>query len=253
MSKNPKSARPVKGKDPMTGAMKFFLAGCVAELYLFIIRRFYVNGTAAQMVAWFDYLLYLAASGLVVFIVGLVLSVLWRADRKKRVWGWAICGAGAFLGGASGLVRLLNAPALSFLSVAVPVAMLLVILWSLYDRECSWALTILGVSLLVLWIMRRELNSMFLGSYVKAGAAVYFLLLVAVAFLARKASRSNGVLGKVHVLPAGADVLPVYVACGLSAVAVAAAFISTTVAYYAMWSLAVVVFALAVYYTVKQL
>jgi uncharacterized membrane protein YoaK (UPF0700 family) len=36
-------------------------------------------------------------------------------------------------------------------------------------------------------------------------------------------------------------------------VAVAAALVSLNIAYYAMWILAVVVFALAVYYTVKQL
>ena len=35
--------------------------------------------------------------------------------------------------------------------------------------------------------------------------------------------------------------------------AVAAALVSLNIAYYAMWILAVVVFALAVYYTVKQL
>ena len=52
---------------------------------------------------------------------------------------------------------------------------------------------------------------------------------------------------------AKADPLPVYVACGLSAVAMAVALISTTTAYYAMWALAMVVFGLAVYYTVKQL
>ena len=47
--------------------------------------------------------------------------------------------------------------------------------------------------------------------------------------------------------------LPVYVACGLSIAAVAAALLSQTVAYYAMWGLAIVVFGMAVYYTVKQL
>ena len=61
----------------------------------------------------------------------------------------------------------------------------------------------------------------------------------------------SGRLGK--LLPTDADPLPIYVACGLSAVAVAVALISTAAAYYAMWILAVVVFALAVYYTVKQL
>ena len=41
MSKNP-NKKAVQKDEPMNGAMKFFLAGCVAELYLLIIRRFYV-------------------------------------------------------------------------------------------------------------------------------------------------------------------------------------------------------------------
>lgn len=42
MAKNP-SKKAVGKDEPMNGAMKFFLAGCVAELYLLILRRFYVN------------------------------------------------------------------------------------------------------------------------------------------------------------------------------------------------------------------
>ena len=45
MSKNPVSkSKPVKRNEPMHNALKFFLAGCVAEIYLLVIRRFYVNG-----------------------------------------------------------------------------------------------------------------------------------------------------------------------------------------------------------------
>ena len=51
MAKNPNSRpRPAKREEPMNGAMKFFLAGCVAELYLLIIRRFYINGTGKHWV-----------------------------------------------------------------------------------------------------------------------------------------------------------------------------------------------------------
>ena len=35
----------------MHNALKFFLAGCVAEIYLLVIRRFYVNGTANELLA----------------------------------------------------------------------------------------------------------------------------------------------------------------------------------------------------------
>ena len=47
--------------------------------------------------------------------------------------------------------------------------------------------------------------------------------------------------------------MPIYAAAVLSAAAVLVALFSATMAYYAMWVLGVVVFALAVYYTVKQL
>ena len=64
---------------------------------------------------------------------------------------------------------------------------------------------------------------------------------------------NGGKLGGLQVLTAGADPMPIYAACGLSVVALAIALFSSTIAYYAMWALAIVVFALAVYYTVKQL
>ena len=127
------------------------------------------------------------------------------------------------------------------------------ILWSLYDRECAWALTILGVSLIALWVCRQELSSMYLGTFVRIAAIVYIVLLAVIAFLTHRIDQHSGKLGKFQVLPASADPLPVYVACALSVAGMVCALISTSVAYYAMWTLAIVVFALAVYYTVKQL
>lgn len=246
MARNSNSkAKPVKRDEPMNGAMKFFLAGCVAELYLLIVRRCYVNGTVQQQIDWYDsYLSILMGVGAAVFVVGVVLSILWKSSRKKRVIGWSVTAAGAFLAVSSFLVRW-NMSTLTLLTVVVPVAMLLGILWNLYDRECALSLTILGVSLIALWVCRRE-GSGYLGTYVKCAAAVYIILLAAAALLVK-----GGKLGK--LLPAKADPLPVYVACGLSVVALVIALVSSTAAYYAMWALGMVVFGLAVYYTVKQL
>ncbi|WP_298033581.1 hypothetical protein [uncultured Dysosmobacter sp.] len=249
MPKNPKNGRskPVKRDEPMTGTMKFFLVCCVAELYLLLIRRFYINADSElQRIAWFDtYLWVLAGAGAVILAVGVALSLLWRADKRKRVLGWGVTGVGLFAAAAALLVRW-NMSTLTLLVVVVPVVMLLGILWSLYDRECALSLTILGVSLIVLWVCRRVLSSVYLGLYVKIAAAVYLVLLAAVVYLTK-----NGKLGR--LLPPKADPLPVYVACGLSIAAIAVALVSSTIAYYAMWALAMVVFGLAVYYTVKQL
>lgn len=238
--------KSVKRDEPMTGAMKFFLAGCVAELYLLIVRRFYANGNALQQIAWFDhYLFYVMGAGAVLLVIGAVCAVLWKADKKKLVPALSLAAAGAFLGLSALLIRW-NMATLTLLTVVVPVVMLLGILWSLYDRECALALTILGITLIVLWVCRRAGASQFIGIYVKAISVIYLLLAAAVALLVKQ-----GKLRK--LLPANADPLPVYIACGLSVAAVAVGLISATAAYYVMWALAIVVFALAVYYTVKQL
>ena len=247
MPKHPNSkSKQVKRDEPMTGAMKFFLAGCVAELYLLIIRRFYVKSPDIVKILWYDrYLWVLLGVGAAILVAGVVGGLLLRGDKKKRTIAWCVAAAGAFLGGAAGLIRW-NASTLTLLTVVVPVVMALGVLWNLYDRECALSLTILGASLIALWICRKQMYSVYLGTYVKIFAVVYILVLLAVALLTKQ-----GKLKK--LLPAKADPLPVYVACGLSAVAMLGALVNATVAYYAMWALAIVVFGLAVYYTVKQL
>ena len=160
----------------------------------------------------------------------------------------ALCvlvGAVVALCGAALLVRW-NMATLSFMTTVVPVIMLLVILWALYDRECAMALTVLGASLFVLWGFRRYGASMYVGTAVKVCVAVYLVVLAALAWLTKSGKLSR-------ILSPKADKLPVYAACGLSGLALLAAFLGTGVSYYAMWALAAVVFALAVYYTVKQL
>ena len=81
--------KSVKYDGPMTPAMKFFLAGCVAELYLLIVRRFYINGTMDQMLAWYDYLMYLPFLGLAAAAVGAVLLHKWKENKAKRELSWA--------------------------------------------------------------------------------------------------------------------------------------------------------------------
>ena len=254
MSKNPVSKpKPDKRNEPMRRALACFIIGCAAELYLLLIRKFYVNGTADQVLALHEALPYLAAAGGAAAAVGLILGILWRQMKGRRAAGWCVCAAGAFVGVSALMTRVFYDSALMLLCVVVPVAMLLGILWNLYARECAWSLTILGVSLIALWVCRRGGESIYLGIYVKAAVAAYIVLLAVAALLAGRASGAGGKLGRFQVLTSGADPLPVYLACALSAAALAVALFSSALAYYAMWALAIVVFALAVYYTVKQL
>ena len=84
MPKNPNSStKPVKREGPMNATMKFFLAGCVAELYLLVVRKYYVNGTLTQVIAWDSYLRYILWAGLAVLAIGVILSIVWNKDRKN--------------------------------------------------------------------------------------------------------------------------------------------------------------------------
>ena len=132
MPKNPNSStKPVKREGPMNATMKFFLAGCVAELYLLVVRKYYINGTLTQVIAWDSYLRYILWAGVAVLAIGVILSIVWHKDRKKRVIGWSVGGAGAFLAFSSWFTLGYVDAALRLMCVVVPVVMLLDILWSL--------------------------------------------------------------------------------------------------------------------------
>lgn len=246
MAKNP-NGKSVKKDNSLYGATLFFLAACLAELYLLVLRRYYIHGdVVTEALVWYDRLLIFAGLGAAVLVLGVILSVLWKADGRKRLFGWALTALGGFFAVGSMLARIYVEPAVTLLSVVVPVLMVLTVIWAFYDRECSVALTALCGTMIVLWVCRRLFNNLSMGITVKVLSVVYVALLAGLCYLAK-----NKKLGK--LLPPDADLLPIYAATGLSAVAVALSLFSAAVAYYAMWALGIVVFALAVYYTVKQL
>ena len=246
MAKNP-NGKSMKRDNSLFGATLFFLAACLAEAYLLVLRRYYIHGdVVTEALPWHDRLPVFAGLGAAVLVLGVVLSVLWKADERKRLIGWCVTGTGVFFAAGSLLIRTYQEPAVLLLSVIVPVLMVLTVLWAFYDRECSISLTALSATMIVLWVSRRLFNSVTMGLPIKVLSVVYILLLGGLCWLAK-----NGKLGK--LLPAKADLIPIYAASGLSAAAIVLALFSAAVAYYAMWALGIVFFALAVYYTVQQL
>ena len=228
----------------MTLGMKLFLAGCVAELYVLILRRFYINGTMNQVVAWYDFLPWMGAAGLAVLAGGAVCAWVKKQNAVWLVNSGCAAGTGAFLALVSFSAHW-NQSAVNLFSVLVPAVMLMCVFWSLYDRECSLALTILGVSLIAAWVCyRTEYRFSPYLMPIKVIVAVYLASLGVLASLVRA---GRGKFLKMS------DPLPVYAACALSALGMAAALFSAQAAWYAMWSLALVTFGLVVYYTVRQI
>jgi len=243
-----------KTAAPANGALKYFLEGCVAEFYLLVVRRYYINGTAEQLIAWDSVLQVLLYIGLGVLAVGIILAVIWRKSGDWRHSAAQILvSSGAFLAAGNWVIRTVYPNGSMILCVLVPAVMLLGVLWTLYARECFYALSVLGSGILAVWICRHGENSVYWKTFVSVGAAVYLVLLAATAFVAYRAERNHGTFGPFRFLPADADYLVIYASCILSAAATAVSLVSVSIAYYALWVLGLVIFALAVYYTVREL
>ena len=44
MPKKNKADELKKDNAPLNGALKFFIGGCLAEIYLLMVRKYYING-----------------------------------------------------------------------------------------------------------------------------------------------------------------------------------------------------------------
>ena len=247
-------SRGKRKHEPWQGATRALLLGCVAELYLLMIHKYYIYGNLDQVLAWDSYLRVSRWLWLGVAVLGGVLLYL---CRRKPGWKRAVSGMvlelGAFAAVTGGLVTRYYASPITLLAVAVPAAALMAILWYLYDRECAWALIVLGLDLAVLWVCRKGIGSAYWHGKVLAGAIVFLVCLAALALLTARMAKSRGMLGKLRLLGENFDTMPIYAACGIAAVTTVVALVSSVAAYYCLYAVAVLLFALAVYYAIRQL
>ncbi len=243
-----------RNNAPLNGALKFFIGGCLAEIYLMMARKYYVNGNIDQMLSWDAAMPILMGIGVALLALGVVLAVLWRKEQGwKQTTAWTTVFAGLFLSGGNWMVKAVYPTGVTVLTVLTAAVMLLGVLWCLYARECFFAMKILGTGLFATWVCRHGIDSQQWRVLVIAGACVYLLMLAAAFMMARKLEQTDGMLGGYQILPKGTDCTVLMVSCGLSAAAVVLSLFSAAVAYYAIWVLGIAIFILAVYYTVKEL
>mgnify|MGYP006982387042 FL=1 len=247
-------SRGKRKHEPWQGATRALLVGCVAELYLLLIHKYYIYGNLDQFLAWDSYLRVSRWLWLGVTVLGGVLLYL---CRKKPGWKRAAAGMvlelGAFAALTGILVSRFGGSPIALLAVAVPAAALMAMLWYLYDRECAWGLIVLGLDLAVLWICRKGMGNFLWEKRVLVGAVIFLICLAVLAFLTAKLAKSRGMLGKLRLLGENFDTMPIYAACGVSAVTTVLALVSSAAAYYCIYIVAVLLFALAVYYAIRQL
>ena len=247
-------SRGKRKHEPWQGATRALLLGCLAELYLLLIHKCYIYGTLDQVLSWYSYLKVSVWLGLAAAVLGGVLVYVCRKTRGwKRAAAWMLLELGAFVAVTGWLVSRYYASPITLLAVAVPAAALMAMLWYLYDRECAWALIVLGLDLAVLWICRKGMGNFLWEKRVLVGAVIFLICLAVLAFLTAKLAKSRGMLGKLRLLGENFDTMPIYAACGVSAVTTVLALVSSVAAYYCLYAVAVLLFALAVYYAIRQL
>ena len=227
-------------------AMRAFLCGVAAEMFLLIVRR-YANGTANQMVLWNErYFPILVGIGVAILALGAIWVGLQRGDRFKRLLGFYVIGAGGFMALVS-LLGIWNLTFLDRLVVIVPMAAFLGIIWGLYDRLCALCLTTLGVGIVAAWMFSRTMQPFSTHLFLSRVLAVLLLAALAASIYLLW----NGSLKK--FLPPNADPLLLYVSLALTFGGILACLVSVTTASYAMWALMLAAFGLLVYYTMKQI
>ncbi len=229
-------------------AITLFVIGFIAEFYLLMIDKFYINnGTVNQVLAVIRYLQIAAYVGLALFIFGMIAFYFVKNKPKlNRLGVWGV-GIGGFFAISS--VVLLKFPGLiPALNVTVPVLMLLGIAYLLYERTFfAEALGLTGALYATVFLHRGATN------HVKIGAAVVMAAIVALIVLSAIAKAHKGKLGKLRIFPKESEYPLLFTVLTICILAVLCAFLFPVAAYYLIWTLAIITFLLSVYYTVRIL
>lgn len=231
-----------------------FLVGIVAECYLLIVSKQYINSSGDLFFGIYHAMQVLTVVGLVVMVAGIVLLALQKGSEKvKKCYPWLII-AGGFFGISSFLFNFLFPKGGTYLCVIVPILTVLGLVYYLFQREFFWLTIILGGGMFTVWVCRKGIGSANWHTRALVGSLVVLAGLVVVTILTRMVQKNHGKwIGKCHcpIFPANCDYRLMYFAYAIVFVAIVLALVMVTTTYYSLWALGILLFVYAVYYTTK--
>ena len=232
-----------------------FLIGIAAECYLLMLRRYFVNGTAQELVAAAGVIRWMGYLGAAAAAVGLALTLLKKAKPELRRAGPWVLGAGLFFALSSLLMYNIYPQDSLFLCIAVAILTVLGLVYCLFQPEFFFSALIVGGSIFTLWVQRKGLGTVNWNTKVTVGTVVVLLGLIAVAALTARIEKNGGRWPwKKHFRVFGptCPYKALYLTYGVAFVVILAAlFAVSAIYYYTMWGLGIFLFGLAVYYTTK--
>ena len=227
-----RAARIAKNNRNLNSALTLFTAGFIAEFYLLLINQYFVKGSVDQVVAIAGYLEVMAIVGAAAFGAGVVLTVMRRKWTRFAAAGKWLLGLGLFFGVSSLLMRRVYPMGTTVMCILVPVLMLLAVVFLLYQHEFAVQTIALTLAIASAVLLNHGSSSM-------------PALVTAFCWAAM-------VLKGTVIFPAKTNYALTYAVLVLSIAAIAVSLFAG-LAYYVIWGAAVLLFVLAVWYTVKML
>ena len=252
MAKKPQSKNEAAAAANLAGASALFIAGFCAEIYLLILQRFFVNGTVREIALSSYVVEALMYVGLALFAAGVVLKFVRRKAGSTRLAGWLL-GIGIFFAVANKAMLVVYPDASVALCIIVPILLIVGVAFFLYQREFFFSLCALVLSVGACWLCSKGLGNANWNSVAIAASAAVLVVIAALFAASLSAAKKKGILEiggrKLRMLSVSPNRALLYGAYILSALAVIAALLGY--GYYGIWVLCVVIFALAVYYTIR--
>lgn len=255
VKRSDRTAKKQREDQALNRVLWWFGGAVVLEFFLLLLNRFYLvanNGGDVELSRGIYQ--FLRVFTWVCLAAAVVLGV-WRFLRKRQggktlVLTGCCAAAGilfvcAFVAGFWG-----NYGGIRFLYVCVPVAAVLVLIYYLYQREFFLVALQGGLALFALWFYYN-----FFG---RSNGLVYAVLAAVLALTAGAVAlfvvlqRGKGALGKVRLFSRKTNYVPLYIAAGITVLAMLAALIfGPTAAYVAIFGVVAWLFGVAIYYTVR--
>lgn len=245
-----REARIAKNNRNLNSALTLFTAGFIAEFYLLLINQYFVKGSVDQVVAIAGYLEVMAIVGAAAFGAGVVLTVMRGKWTRYAALGKWLLGLGLFFAFSSLLMRRVYPLGTTVMCILVPVLMLLAVVFLLYQHEFAVQAIALTLAIASAALLNHGSSSM--PALVTAFCWAAMVLVAALLVLTVMLQKHEGSYKGTVIFPAKTNYA---LTCAVLVLSIAAIAVSlfAGLAYYVIWGAAVLLFVLAVWYTVKML